>query len=109
MFEEDSIMFDNYIIDKNKDCCFFINYYYGNDVDFFSYYGGFYEFDYEGDIWNDNEDYSQWNEDDSDDGIENYDDDDYEQGDDDDDILMNRIEDYIVSVYNGWRVEKLFV
>lgn len=108
-FEEDSTTLDNYTIDKNKDCCSLTNYYYGNDVDLFSYYGGFHEFDYEGDIWNDNEDYSQWNEDDSDDGIENHDDDDHEQGDDDDDTLTNRIEDYIASVYNGWRAEKLFV
>ncbi|CAG7861241.1 unnamed protein product [Brassica rapa] len=61
------------------------------------------------DIWNDDEDYSHWNEDDGDDGIENHDDDDHEQGDDDDDTLTNRIEDYIASVYNGWRAEKLFV
>lgn len=108
-FEEDSTTLDNYTIDKNKDCCSLTNYYYGNDVDLFSYYGGFHEFDYEGDIWNDDEDYSQWNEDDSDDGIENHDDDDREQGDDDDDTLTNRIEDYIARVYNGWRAEKLFV
>ncbi|CAF2039896.1 unnamed protein product [Brassica napus] len=108
-FEEDSTTLDNYTIDKNKDCCSLTNYYYGNDVDLFSYYGGFHEFDYEGDIWNDDEDYSHWNEDDGDDGIENHDDDDHEQGDDDDDTLTNRIEDYIASVYNGWRAEKLFV
>ncbi|KAF8081012.1 hypothetical protein N665_0910s0013 [Sinapis alba] len=102
-FEDDSSMLDGYTIDKNIGCCN------GNDDDCFSYYGGFHEVDYDGDIWNDDEDFSQWNED----GIENHDDDDHGQGDDDDDTLTSRIEDYIASVYNGWReerrAEKLFV
>ncbi|KAG2302717.1 hypothetical protein Bca4012_061046 [Brassica carinata] len=113
-FEEDSTVLDHYAVDKSiEDCCYLTRYCHGNDDDCFSYYGGFLEVDYDGDIWNADEDYSQWNEDDSDDGIEKHDDDDHGQGDDDDDTLTTRINDYIASVYNGWseerRADKLFV
>lgn len=106
-FEEDSEL-DGDTIDKNKECCNLTRYCYYDDDDCFSYYGGYHEVGYDGYIWNDDEDYSQCNEDDGDDGIENHDDDDHAHGDDDDDddTLTSRIEDYIASVYNGWREER---
>ncbi|CAA7034164.1 unnamed protein product [Microthlaspi erraticum] len=97
---EEYKMLDDYIntTDKNKDCCNLTRYYYYDEDDCFSFYGGFQEVDHNGGIWNDDDDYSQWNQDD---GVENHD-----GHDDDDDNLTSRIEDYIASVYNGWREER---
>lgn len=87
--------------------CNLTRYCYDGDDDWFSNYGGFHEVDYDGGVWNVDEDYSQCNQYDGDDGIENHDDDHHAHGDGDyDNTLTNKNEDYIANAYNGWRSEE---